>query len=119
MDPLVSDIGATPQVFVDDALLAASVGLARRMHPLTKVSATPVLQWSEPWEGRCVAPASVHFDAPSGLWRMWYNSYGERAVATPQTRKGTLHLAVSPDGVHWEKRPLGLCAIAEIGRAHV
>lgn len=109
MDPIVLDIGAQPQCFVDDAVVAASRGLERRVHSLVKAGAEPVLAASEPWEGDWTGPVAVHFDRQLGLWRMWYNSTGKRRMDLPALRRGTLHVAVSPDGVRWEKPPLGAC----------
>lgn len=111
MDPLVQEIGSRPVAFVDDALIDASKGLERRAHQLKKVSAGPVLRSTQAWEGAWTAPVGVAFDAGIGLWRMWYVSTSTRGVQIPGSRRGTLHLAVSADGLSWDKRPLGLCAI--------
>ena len=107
MDSLVHEIGDTPQGFVDDTMIAVSSGLERRVHSLAKHSDAPVLSSTEPCEGAFAGPVSVLFDEPTGLWRMWYNTYGERRTDLPVARSETLHLAVSRDGVEWEKPPLG------------
>jgi hypothetical protein len=65
------------------------------------------LAQTEPWEGEWTQPVSVHFDAASGRWRMWYASTRERQVPHPDLRRGSLHLATSADGIHWDKSPLG------------
>ena len=110
MDPDVLDIVDQPQLFVEDTMIAASVGLQRRIHQMTKVSPSPVLAKTEPYEGTFLSPITVIQDARTGQWRMWYNSYGTREVMLPGVRDGSLHLAISQDGVHWEKPALGVFA---------
>lgn len=109
MDPLVYDIADVPQLFVDDTMLAASMGLCRRIHQMSK-HPTPVLAKSAEYEGTYLSPISVIQDAHTQQWRMWYNNYGTREVILPGIRDGSLHLAVSSDGISWEKPALGAFA---------
>ena len=96
MDPIVLDIADAVQFFVEDTAIAASVGLERRVHQMTKHPASPVLQNTLPCEGPHLGAVRVLWDEEAGLWRMWYKS----GLA--------LHVAVSPDGVSWEKPALGV-----------
>lgn len=90
----VSDIADRPVLFVDDTMLADRFGIERRVHPWRKISETPILAADRPWEkGKPMEPAAVIFDPGEGLWRMWYSDG---------------RLAVSRDGVEWEKPSLGL-----------
>ncbi len=90
----VADISDRPIMFVDDAMLASSTGIERKVHAWKKISETPILKPDRPWETATpMEPAAVIFDREQGLWRMWYS--GGR-------------LAVSRDGVAWEKPSLGL-----------
>ncbi|OGV62917.1 MAG: hypothetical protein A2498_04765 [Lentisphaerae bacterium RIFOXYC12_FULL_60_16] len=52
-------------------------------------------------------PVGVCFDPLSGDWKLWYASTRERRIPVPGSRGSTLHLAVSRDGIHWEKPGLG------------
>jgi len=110
-DPLVHDLVDRSYVFVDDSMIAASVGVERRVHPMIRHGDGPVLQTTEPWEAALTDPISVIFDAQLGLWRMWYCSYGDRQTPLPGIRGGSLHLAVSEDGIQWRKDPLNVFSI--------
>lgn len=111
MDSLVTDLLDRPHVFVDDSLIAARVGLERKVHQLTRHAPQPVLQTTEPWEGALTVPCSVIHDPAMGLWRMWYGSFGDRGIAVPGVRGKSMHAAVSDDGLHWRKPSLGVCRV--------
>lgn len=108
MDSLVHDIGDRAQHVVDGAIIAATSGLVRTVTGMAKQGDSPVLAQTEPWEGAYLAPVRVVRDGEAGGWRMWYVSLGPRADGDRALARGTLHVAVSGDGVQWEKRPLGL-----------
>lgn len=107
MLPDAFDFADTPQLFVEETLIADSVGLRRRVHQMRKVSTTPLVAHGAPWDGDHLNPLSVVYDAGTGVWRMWYDSYGERKESLPGGTMQSLHLAVSRDGIHWEKPALG------------
>ena len=91
------ELGAEPQLVVDDALIAAKSGVTRRVHPCRKLP-RPVLEPEKPWERKGIDQriylyGTVLRDDPGGLLRMWYN------------RGPLVMLATSADGLHWE-RPL-------------
>lgn len=84
------------ELFVDDAIIAASSNLERVFHQAKKLK-TPVLQPEKPWEhGRVYLFGTVHHDAVSGNFRMWYN-----------TDSG-MCLAESKDGIKWTRPNIGL-----------
>jgi len=107
MLPDAFDFADTPQLFVENTLIADSMGLERRVHQMTKVSAEPVVRIDPQTEGNALGPMRVAYDAALGQWRMWYDAYGERPVYAPGGQMQSVHLAVSTDGVHWEKPALG------------
>ena len=92
-------VGNQVQVLIDDYVVESLDGLYRRIVPLTKHPANPVLQPREAWEGRFAMPISVFYDAVLKSFRMWYR---------PGPDKFALAYATSKDGVHWEKPPLHL-----------
>lgn len=105
-----------PLLFVDDAALTAQSGVVRTIHPARTRSA-PVLQSDRSWEGgRVYTYGSVHYDAESRLYRLWYMSRTQRPDGTkpaPQLRAGgqdIVLLATSPNGVRWDKPALGVHA---------
>ena len=101
-----------PQLFVDDAMVAAKSGLVRTLHPGRKLE-QPVLVPDRPWEGKRVyIYGTVHYDEDSELFRMWYLTRigrdNEHRSPEMQERQGDLILyATSVDGVHWDKPNLG------------
>ncbi|HOF89761.1 MAG TPA: hypothetical protein PLZ36_16915, partial [Armatimonadota bacterium] len=113
MHPDAFDFGATPQLFIEDDLIADAVGLQRRVHPLVKVSEAPVVPRTAAWEGQQMSPLAVVFDRPAGAWRLWYSTWGAREPQLPGLGMESLHLATSPDGLHWDKPALGAYAAAE------
>lgn len=104
----VLDCRDTPQFFVDDGPVEALEGMARRFHPMTKAGSNPVLTGERPWEGADVRPVTVLPPGEAGLWRLWYTSAGVRRKLPEMPQDVLLHLAVSRDGVRWERPDLGL-----------
>lgn len=87
--PIVLD--RLPLLLVDDAAIAASHGLVRTFHG-AQTRRAPVLEPDQPWEGqRVYTYGSVHRDATTGHFRLWYMAHSR-----------VLH-ATSADGVTWTK----------------
>ncbi len=85
------------RLFVDDFHLSEIKNMARVMNPVEKHSGNPILKPDQPWEaGYIWALNSAIYDARERVFKLWYHS-GERTG-----------LAISPDGVHWDKPNLGL-----------
>ena len=107
-------LGNTTHLFVDDSAISSKRGVVRTLHPARKTH-EPVLVPSRPWEGqRVYTYGTVHYAPESRLFKMWYMC---RAEAGPRNRAPGLRLggegdlvlyATSDDGLHWEKRVLGL-----------
>lgn len=92
------DVGARKQLFLDDDLIASATNVARRIHPAEKSPSNPVLRQTEPWEDPFnIVYGSVLRDA--GQYKMWYKS------------GPGVSYALSDDGIHWTKPPLGLVTI--------
>ena len=94
------EVGNETQIFVDDALVASSSGVVRRVHPCRKLD-RPVMEPEKTWEQtgidqRIYVYGTALRDEPTGLLRMWYN------------RGPLVMLATSTDGLRWERTPLGL-----------
>jgi hypothetical protein len=94
IDPAIA--GSQRQLFLDDHIIEWSEGLKRTNHELQRRGL--VLKPDELWErGR----ASV-FSAP-----LWMPDEGVYKWVYRPSYKNWSALAVSPDGIHWEKPPLG------------
>ena len=104
-------IRPTTHVFVDDHLIATKSGVRRTIHPCRKLP-RPVVEPEKPWEGgRVYVYGTVHYDAASKQYRMWYMSCppaGKRDKALQRTSRALVLYATSRDGVHWVKPELGL-----------
>ncbi|MEW6756185.1 MAG: hypothetical protein AB1505_35210, partial [Candidatus Latescibacterota bacterium] len=100
-------IGTQRQLFVDDEVVERMEGLERLFHPVTK-DPEPVLLADRPWErpgflgvlGNC-----VFRDEGDCAYRMYYQAYRLSADLSEVLRPA---LAVSADGMRWEKPSLGL-----------
>ena len=87
------------RLVIDDHHITGMHGLTRRMHPVDKHPANPVIVPDRPWEGDALwAKNSTVFDSERGLFRMWYN-------LSPHPYGG---YAESSDGIHWQKPSLGI-----------
>ncbi len=100
--PEVIPIDVGRQLFVDDFLIE-STSLKRTYHLPELYPHNPILKPDKPWEswgkGPMAIPFSdgVWFDPRDNLFKMWY--YGGHGG-------GTTCLAISKDGLHWEKPEL-------------
>jgi hypothetical protein len=92
--PLPRPLRAGTELFVDDARLARREGVNRVVHAAAKL-ARPVLEPDRPWEeGRVYLYGTVHREAATGEFRMWYAAPARMLYAT------------SRDGLHWTKPEL-------------
>ncbi|MBN1345829.1 MAG: hypothetical protein JXQ73_24270 [Phycisphaerae bacterium] len=109
--PEPRSIGADPQLFVDDVMIAAKQGVVRTIHPCRKLP-KPVLEPEHPWEGnRVYVYGSVLYDPTAKQFRMWYMSNpikGKRDPRVNRSRGCLLLYATSTDGLRWQKPDLGL-----------
>ena len=105
------DIGSRKQLFVDDYLVESATNTMRVMNPARKVVNNPVLRPEMRWEGNDVRPRHIYFDCRENVFKMLYQgkSYsGRRAedgsvVVVGQKDPPVNCLAISEDGVHWER----------------
>jgi hypothetical protein len=92
------------QLFLDDHLVEKSAGLSRTLNQPEKRG--PVLKAEHPWEGACVAvfspPMWIRED---GIYKQVYECRYEGYTGKEGHRYA---LAISSDGIHWEKPNLGL-----------
>jgi hypothetical protein len=107
--PSLSDIGSRRELFVDDTLIEALTGGARRQlqHPQPREL---VLHFDEPWEGTGCGYASVFKDGD--LYRLYYKAFSIKVepgkVVSEEIDHRYTCYAESKDGIHWTKPNLGL-----------
>lgn len=109
------------QLFVDDHVVQAMSQVTRRLNPLEKHPANPILRPDRPWEGQYTNPNFVVFDEKDRLYKMWYvyidrdQKPGEKYLRVERSHAGRAY-AVSKDGIVWEKPDLGLIDLPGHGR---
>src|SRR5881628_1016625 len=92
------------QLFLDDAVVAEMSGLQRAFHRPEKRG--PVLKADVPSDGRYVSAVSAPmWIAPEGVYKLVYEARPGNDSSAAVNRYA---LAVSRDGVRWEKPRLGL-----------
>lgn len=89
-------IGSRSQLFVDDFLVARRSGVEFTVHRPEKQPVNPLLVPTPEWERLVLAYGSVLREPDSGRFRMWY------------TNDTGIAYAESPDGIKWEKPPVGM-----------
>ena len=83
-------------------LVRATAFVTRTVNQPERVDDNPIFEKNEPWEEDAPFPSTVMYD--DGLWKMWYLSLKRPC---PPFRYSTLY-ATSPDGISWDRSPLGL-----------
>ena len=83
------------QLFLDDAIVEQSANLTRTFHQASKHPANPIMVATAPWEDYFPCQPNTVLRDAVGQFRMWYNL-------------GPNQYAVSEDGIHWRRPPLGL-----------
>ena len=110
------DIGSQKQLFVDDYLIESMANTRPLLNPARKAEENPVLRPERPWEGTGLTVRNVTYDEDERVFKMWYTGRtlkahrgdkeiiitGEHADPPPVNC-----LAVSDDGVSWERPVLG------------
>lgn len=89
-------------LFLDDSEVDARDGVIRHVHTLRRERVDPVLVADRTWEGPQIAYGCVLKDPLDGQYRLWYNTH--RGATFPFLN--SVCLALSEDGVHWEKPAL-------------
>ena len=115
------EISGQFQLFVDDHLVQEMHQVARRLNPLKKHPANPILKPDRSWEGQHTTPTFVTFDRKDRLYKMWYvyihrnQKPGEKYLRVDRSRAGRAY-AFSRDGIVWEKPDVGLMELPGHGR---
>ena len=93
-------------LLVDDHDVLYRAGTRRFFNPPVRHAQNPLITEDKPWE-MAIGWTSVHRDAKSGKYQLWYQAYaGKRAQA--KTHECTVAYAESADGITFTKPNLGL-----------
>jgi hypothetical protein len=96
-------LSTAPQIFVDFADVELRENVTRTFHQAEKYGSHPVLKQETPWECHSGMTASVIYDAEEEIFKAWYMA-GFYAPGEDHVHC----LALSADGIHWERPELGL-----------
>lgn len=92
------------QLFLDDHVISKVSNLRRTVHQPAKNPEAPIVRPDNTWENLVVQTRNAPFwDPQAGVWKLYYLAFvradGDTHVSC---------LAVSKDGIRWEKPALGL-----------
>jgi hypothetical protein len=108
-------VGDRSQLFVDQILVRETRTVSFTLHPARKHPANPVIKADRPWEGwRLEIYGNVIHDDEENRFKMWY--LGEENQSFPNY---AVYYAVSADGVHWDKPPVGTVKTAKYDKHNV
>ena len=103
MSPTIR-IGQQRQLFLDDYLVASSEGVTRRVCPVVKHPANPVIRPTEPWEPEgYIAYGSVVYDAEERIYKAWCQGVGGSLDELTGLPGGGVYQFISDDGITWRK----------------
>lgn len=98
------DVGSRKQLFIDEAFFAATRNVGLRMNPPEKTYEAAI-QADRPWETGIGNGSVVQVDDG---YRMYYDAYDICKSESSPEMAVRLCMAVSRDGIHWEKPALEL-----------
>ena len=91
------------RLFVDMDDVERQENVVRVFHQAEKYGTHPVLKQEAPWEQHSGMTAAVIFDAEEQIFKAWYMA-GHYAPECEHVQC----LALSPDGINWERPSLGI-----------
>lgn len=93
-------------LMIDDHEILYRSGTQRRLHCPTRCKEGPLISNERLWEAE-IGYCSVHRDAGTGRYQMWYQAYAGQRARSPAERVVVCY-AESVDGIHWERPELTL-----------
>ena len=87
--------------------LQTVIHMRRTWNRPARVQMPPVLAPTEPWEGTSIVWSSMHYDAASKQFLLWYEAWNPGADRPPPL-DSLVCFATSVDGLQWNKPELGL-----------
>lgn len=112
-------VAAPPRtlLLVDDDEVLYRSGTRRVAHPLERAAENPLIECDRPWEV-AIGWVSVHRDAASGRYQMWYQAWAGPA-ARDRSRSCVVCYAESRDGIHFTKPDLDLFPFNDVPRTNI
>jgi len=103
--PKVLKVGRERQLFIDDWCVDRVCNIRRVFHRPVKHAGNPILVPDRPWEGNATFVFGAVERQKSGQFRLWYYAHDPQPGNHKRSRTC---LAVSDDGIRWEKPPVGV-----------
>ena len=116
------ELGSHRQLFLDDYLIDLMDGARRRVCPVDKHPANPLIHPELPWEPRgYVTYGSVLRDEEDRLYKAWCTGVGDNPMLARVPRLASRGVAyfTSDDGIHWDRPALGIHEVADQGTSLV
>lgn len=104
-----------PRLFVDLGDVELRENVVRVFHQATKYGRSPVLKQEAPWERHSGMTASVIYDEEERVFKAWYMAGVPREGHAAHVQC----LALSQDGIHWERPDLGVHEFAGSKRNNI
>ena len=94
------------ELFLDDQIVCYTRNVRRVVQQPQKHPDNPLIRREYPWDNRhiCLYGSIIH-DPDRGVFRMWYNSFGEEYFGQQY-----MSYAESADGIQWTKPMMDVCA---------
>jgi hypothetical protein len=104
MNPSIR-IGRQHQLFLDNFLIASCEGVTRRVCPVAKHPANPVIRPTELWEPEgYITYGSVIYDAEERVYKAWCQGVGGSLDNITKLAGGGVFHFASDDGIAWRKQ---------------
>ncbi|MBM3740887.1 MAG: hypothetical protein FJW39_34510 [Acidobacteria bacterium] len=102
---------AFTELFLDNALIEASPGAARKLNRPRKHVLNPVVYPENWFEGDYIQPYTTMYDAADKLFKMWARSGSDHSENYLDGNAGYMIYVTSPDGLRWDRPKLGVTAL--------
>lgn len=102
---------------VDDHDVLYRSGTQRVVRPLKRATENPLIKCDRPWEV-AIAWTTVHRDARSGRYQLWYQAWAGPA-ARDRARSCVVCYAESKDGIHFTKPDLDLFPFNDVKKTNI
>lgn len=104
------EVDNNPYIFIDNELVEYVHALTRRLNQPVKMP-EPIIRADQPWEHVTYFTCNtwnVIYDPQDGKYKCWYEDWDWTVWRDRKYQDGAILLAVSDDGVHWEKPGFGV-----------
>jgi len=99
------------ELFLDNQMIEASPGVARRLHSAKKHLLNPVVRPARWCEGDYLEPYTTMYDEDEKLFKMWARAGSDAKSGYIGGNAACMVYYTSTDGIHWDKPDLGIIEV--------